>query len=472
MKIKMSSISVLTTSNSSAPKDFRTYIDTRLNKTLNQAKKLQYTTELQDKQERLQKQNYNLCILQKILEARSVYSALYFWQWGVLNDLSFVKSDKLISHSVLSHTGRQNHYRLCVWPGLCTVQSLSSSSVTTVSWAVFRLSSSAVGSTISMELRGEHVRVTKEARRTECSLVFFLSWAGRSFTYSSKTQKEALTGCLWICSPRVFAKFTSGVSVLMVTSGSFAVGSRETEVSVVDFFMESRKNSLTESGCMHYGTIMYYQAGNEYWSIIGKKTQYIATKTNNCRVFISVSVRVIAVTSHTVLQGSQQGNGTSVQQVPVVVETHQVAVEHPAELQPEPAESGPTMGTAIQRDQWTSASPHLPFLFRCTGPPFVSLQSCNTNMNITQLTHSGCCCEMETMYIKVSRTFRLHRPQTGWRPAPARLVVPAESERNTEEAGPRWALNRDGESTAVSLCLSIKLLHHHKAASLTQHLYI
>lgn len=78
MKIKMSSISVLTTSNSSAPKDFRTYIDTRLNKTLNQAKKLQYTTELQDKQERLQKQNYNLCILQKILEARSVYSALYF----------------------------------------------------------------------------------------------------------------------------------------------------------------------------------------------------------------------------------------------------------------------------------------------------------------------------------------------------------------------------------------------------------
>lgn len=301
---------------------------------------------------------------------------------------------------------------------------------------------------------------------------FFLSWAGRSFTYSSKTQKEALTGCLWICSPRVFAKFTSGVSVLMVTSGSFAVGSRETEVSVVDFFVESRKNSLTESGCMHYGTIMYYQAGNEYWSIIGKKTQYIATKTNNCRVFISVSVRVIAVTSHTVLQGSQQGNGTSVQQVPVVVETHQVAVEHPAELQPEPAESGPTMGTAIQRDQWTSASPHLPFLFRCTGPPFVSLQSCNTNMNITQLTHSRCCCEMETMYIKVSRTFRLHRPQTGWRPAPARLVVPAESERNTEEAGPRWALNRDGESTAVSLCLSIKLLHHHKAASLTQHLYI
>lgn len=50
----------------------------------------------------------------------------------------------------------------------------------------------------------------------------------------------------------------------MVTSGSFAVGSRETEVSVVDFFVESRKNSLTESGCMHYGTIMYYQAGNEY----------------------------------------------------------------------------------------------------------------------------------------------------------------------------------------------------------------
>ena len=111
--------------------------------------------------------------------------------------------------------------------------------------------------------------------------LFFSPRAGRSFTYSSKTQKEALTGCLWICSPRLFAKFTSGVSVLMVTSGSFAVGSRETEVSVVDFFVESRKTRLTESGCMHYGTIMYYQAGNECWSIIEKKQKkqtYIITK--------------------------------------------------------------------------------------------------------------------------------------------------------------------------------------------------
>ena len=46
-------------------------------------------------------------------------------------------------------------------------------------------------------------------------------------------------------------------------------------------------------------------------------------------------------TAHTVLQGSQQGNDTSVQHVAVVVQTHDVTVEHPAELQQESAESGP-----------------------------------------------------------------------------------------------------------------------------------
>lgn len=45
--------------------------------------------------------------------------------------------------------------------------------------------------------------------------------------------------------------------------------------------------------------------------------------------------------AHTVLQGSQQGNDTSIQHVPIVVETHHVTVEHPAELQPESAESEP-----------------------------------------------------------------------------------------------------------------------------------
>jgi len=45
--------------------------------------------------------------------------------------------------------------------------------------------------------------------------------------------------------------------------------------------------------------------------------------------------------AHTVLQGRQQGDDASIQQVPVVVETHHVAVEHPAELQAGLAESGP-----------------------------------------------------------------------------------------------------------------------------------
>lgn len=51
------------------------------------------------------------------------------------------------------------------------------------------------------------------------------------------------------------------------------------------------------------------------------------------------------ITAHTVLQGSQQGGDTSIQQVPIVVETHHVTVEHPAELQPQSAESGPTFTT-------------------------------------------------------------------------------------------------------------------------------
>lgn len=51
------------------------------------------------------------------------------------------------------------------------------------------------------------------------------------------------------------------------------------------------------------------------------------------------------MTARTVLQGSQQGDDTSVQHVPIVVEAHQVTVEHPAELQPESAESGPTCAT-------------------------------------------------------------------------------------------------------------------------------
>lgn len=47
------------------------------------------------------------------------------------------------------------------------------------------------------------------------------------------------------------------------------------------------------------------------------------------------SVATTVFTAHTVLQGSQQGNETSIQHVAAIVQTHQVAVEHPAELQTE-----------------------------------------------------------------------------------------------------------------------------------------
>lgn len=40
-------------------------------------------------------------------------------------------------------------------------------------------------------------------------------------------------------------------------------------------------------------------------------------------------------TARTILQSSQQGDDTSIQQVSIIVETHQVTVEHPAELQPQ-----------------------------------------------------------------------------------------------------------------------------------------
>lgn len=52
-------------------------------------------------------------------------------------------------------------------------------------------------------------------------------------------------------------------------------------------------------------------------------------------------------TARTVLQGSEQGNDTSIQHVPIVVETHQVTVEHPAELQPQSTQSGPTFTITI-----------------------------------------------------------------------------------------------------------------------------
>lgn len=52
-----------------------------------------------------------------------------------------------------------------LWPGLCTAHSRSPSSVTTVSRAVDRLSSSAEGSTISIELQGQSITIRKHWTR-------------------------------------------------------------------------------------------------------------------------------------------------------------------------------------------------------------------------------------------------------------------------------------------------------------------
>lgn len=48
-----------------------------------------------------------------------------------------------------------------LWPGLCTAHSRSPSSVTTVSWAVDRLSSSAEGSTSNTELQEQSIMIIK-----------------------------------------------------------------------------------------------------------------------------------------------------------------------------------------------------------------------------------------------------------------------------------------------------------------------
>lgn len=118
---------------------------------------------------------------------------------------------------------------------------------------------------------------------------------------------------------------------------------------------------------------------------------YTVKHFNNCVcffVFFSVTMNSIATndfTAHTVLQGSQQGNDTSIQHVSIVVETHQVAVEHPAELQPQSAHSGSMTTTCttntIQPDQcMCMIILELPFLCQCTSPLFVSLQSCNSHI--------------------------------------------------------------------------------------------
>lgn len=105
-----------------------------------------------------------------------------------------------------------------VWPGLCREQSRSSSSVTTLSRAVDRLSSSAVGSTIRMELQQEHTRFVHVFNK--------LNFHKKSQTYFSMIEKEVLTGCLWTGSLCRSFESTSGlhVTLLMVTFGRWAGG--------------------------------------------------------------------------------------------------------------------------------------------------------------------------------------------------------------------------------------------------------
>lgn len=54
-----------------------------------------------------------------------------------------------------------------------------------------------------------------------------------------------------------------------------------------------------------------------------EEDHYVGSMWNHCS------------TAPTVLQSSQQGDDTSVPEIPVVVQTHQVAVEHPAQLEGE-----------------------------------------------------------------------------------------------------------------------------------------
>lgn len=85
----------------------------------------------------------------------------------------------------------------CFWPGLCTEHSRPSSSVTTVSWAVDRHSSSAVGSTISMELRGEDYKRFKLHLWTQ-NTVFFLSCLDKqrdSLTHQRHKRMHRLDVC-------------------------------------------------------------------------------------------------------------------------------------------------------------------------------------------------------------------------------------------------------------------------------------
>lgn len=130
--------------------------------------------------------------------------------------LSLLQSN--ILYIELNKTYKQFNERASgLWPGLWTAHSRSPSSVTTVIWAADRFSSSSVGSTISVDLQREQ---TSNPNRIDPGGRKNCTW----FTYSSKMQKDEPTGCLWIFSPCLFSKSTTGkwVSALIIASGSWA----------------------------------------------------------------------------------------------------------------------------------------------------------------------------------------------------------------------------------------------------------
>lgn len=157
------------------------------------------------------------------------------------------------------------------------MQSRSSSSVTTVRRVVDRLSSSAVGSTIRMELHRERAGVTQNTR-------FFIQTDEHQLTRQKCQKRWRLDVC----------EYAARVSSLNPPPANSSL-----------------------SRWWPVGVLLW---GSRWTVNLRMKTQ-LPKKGN------------LGESAHTVLQGRQQGDDASIQQVPVVVETHHVAVEHPAELQ-------------------------------------------------------------------------------------------------------------------------------------------
>lgn len=80
--------------------------------------------------------------------------------------------------------------------------------------------------------------------------------------------------------------------------------------------------------------------------------------------------------THTILQSGQQGDEAGIQHVSVILQTNQVTVEHPAELQ-QSTQPGPAITTCATTSPTRSTNLDSPSLCRCTSPPLVSLRSWN-----------------------------------------------------------------------------------------------